>query len=600
MLDRYHDRPDKLFAQGKYSIINDLCFAEFLSHYYVVASQPETENDSQPEVLQDRVLEENHSDCLYPSSIPLMSSNKEKLKCRKVKAVLRYHVPNRHKKPELYAHHLLFMFFPFRNESELCCEVSGTYMGKLNQPDVLHIVNENKLRFEPFSDLVDTALCNLHENVSNNRDSYAQQENDEVDSIIQTTAQLLDAEEQDDSVIFDDDNIPGILPKNVIPVMSDDEINRNIRSLNVNQHMIFEVIKKWSRDHTKNLGSICPTVVEPIYLFITGDGGCGKSHLAKTVYQALTKTLSYHAGEPDKSRVLVLAPTGVAAVNISGNAIHSGLGIPVGNVSKSIPKLNDKRRSTLRQQLSELRVMIIDEISMVSNNLLLHIHQRLTEIFGTSQEIPFAGISILAFGDFYQLPPINARPIFAEYRDPMLNIAPLWRLFRMGELTEVMRQKGDSVFIDLLNNIRVANIKRCDDILLKSKFISKNDPNYPTDAIHLWAKNAPVHDHNLAMLGSINQPLYSINATDIFPKNVNRQLINATLKRGQMQTGGLAKILDLKVNSKVMVTANIDVLEKLTNGQIGTVFHMKVDDNHNVTTVYLKFEDQTIGKKQMD
>ena len=67
-----------------------------------------------------------------------------------------------------------------------------------------------------------------------------------------------------------------------------------------------------------------------------------------------------------------------------------------------------------------------------------------------------------------------------------------------------------------------------------------------------------------------------------------------------MQTGGLAKTLDLKVNSKVMITANIDVLEKLTNGQIGTVFHIQVDNNHNVTMIYLKFEDQTIGKKLMD
>ena len=263
-----------------------------------------------------------------------MSSNKEQMKCRKVKAVLRYHVPNRHMKPELYAHHLLFMFFPFRNESELCCDVSGTYMGKLNQPNVLRIVNQNKQKFEPFSDLVDTALSNLHENLSHSRDSYAQQENDEVDDIIQTTAALLDEESQDDAVVFRDDDIPGILPKNIIPVMSDDEINSNIRSLNVNQRMIFEVINKWSRDHTKNLGSLCPTVVQPTYLFVTGDGGCGKSHLAKTVYQALTKTLSYRAGEPDKPRVLVLAPTGVAAVNVSGNTLHSGLGIPVGIFQK--------------------------------------------------------------------------------------------------------------------------------------------------------------------------------------------------------------------------------------------------------------------------
>ena len=66
-------------------------------------------NDSQPKILQEDLLENNHSSCNYPATIPLMSS-KEKLKCRKVKVVLRYHVPNRHKYPEKYAHHLLFMY----------------------------------------------------------------------------------------------------------------------------------------------------------------------------------------------------------------------------------------------------------------------------------------------------------------------------------------------------------------------------------------------------------------------------------------------------------------------------------------------------------
>ena len=90
--------------------------------------------------------------------------------------MLRYHVPNRHKKPEQYAHHLLFMFFPFRKESELCS--SGSYMEKLRESQAMSIVNENKQRFEPFADLVDTALCNMHATLSHNKDSYAQQEND--------------------------------------------------------------------------------------------------------------------------------------------------------------------------------------------------------------------------------------------------------------------------------------------------------------------------------------------------------------------------------------------------------------------------------------
>lgn len=77
----------------------------------------------------------------------------------------------------------------------------------------------------------------------------------------------------------------------------------------------------------------------------------------------------------------------------------------------------------LRNKLSEACVIIIDDVSMVSNNLILHIHQQLTEIFGCSADVPFAGISIIACGDFYQVPPIEAKPIFADYRDVMLNIS---------------------------------------------------------------------------------------------------------------------------------------------------------------------------------
>lgn len=111
------DRPNAKFSKGKYAIVDALCYAEFLSHYYLKTND-HSENDNQPTVLVDDIIEENHNPNMYPSVLPLMSS-KEKLKCRRVKSVLRYHVPNRHKKPEEYAHHMLFMFFPFRDESTL-------------------------------------------------------------------------------------------------------------------------------------------------------------------------------------------------------------------------------------------------------------------------------------------------------------------------------------------------------------------------------------------------------------------------------------------------------------------------------------------------
>jgi len=135
----------------------------------------------------------------------------------------------------------------------------------------------------------------------------------------------------------------------------------------------------------------------------------------------------------------MLAPTGVAAVNVDGSTIHSSLGILPGCTSKSVSKLSDKKRGSLRHRFSELKVIIIDEISMVSNKLLLFIHQRLCEIFGCTTDNLFAGISVIACGDFYQLPPIQQRPVYANFNDDMLNIDHCWRYFKIAGGSKVYR-----------------------------------------------------------------------------------------------------------------------------------------------------------------
>ena len=60
-----------------------------------------------------------------------------------------------------------------------------------------------------------------------------------------------------------------------------------------------------------------------------------------------------------------------------------------------------------------------------------------------------------------------------------------------------------------------------------------------------------------------------------------------------METGAVARILELKVNARVMLTFNTDVLDKLSNGQIGTVFHIKLDTNQAITKIYIKFDDDS-------
>ena len=92
---------------------------------------------------------------------------------------------------------------------------------------------------------------------------------------------------------------------------------------------------------------------------------------------------------------------------------------------------------------------------MVSNLQLLYIHLRLVEIFGCSDNIPFAGITVVACGDLLQLPPVQQRAVYAEYPDVWQNLFHLWKLFKIAELVEVMRQKEDSQLIDLLNKVRM-------------------------------------------------------------------------------------------------------------------------------------------------
>ena len=99
------------------------------------------------------------------------------------------------------------------------------------------------------------------------------------------------------------------------------------------------------------------------HLFLSGYGGCRKSHLIKTIYHSVSKLFLHQSESPVKSRVLVLVPTGVAAINMNGTTIHSGLNILCqGKLMLS----NDKSSAELRSKYSEVQVVIIDEISMVS------------------------------------------------------------------------------------------------------------------------------------------------------------------------------------------------------------------------------------------
>ena len=166
-----------------------------------------------------------------------------------------------------------------------------------------------------------------------------------------------------------------------------------------------------------------------------------------------------------------MAPTGVAAININGTTIHTALSIPKES-GDFAPKMSDQKRTQLRLTLSELKLIIVDEISMVANTTLLHIHQRLKEIFNTPNSELFAGISFIAVGDLYQLPPIRRRAVFENFKNDTFNLCHPWNAFKMIELTEIMRQKDDKQFAELLNRIRTGTQTEADIQCIQSRSIT--------------------------------------------------------------------------------------------------------------------------------
>ena len=378
-------------------------------------------------------------------------------------------------------------------------------------------------------------------------------------------------------------------------LLSDDDINARIRSLNNGQRDVFNFVLQWMIDYIKNLNCKKTVVIEPFYLFITGGGGVGKSHLLTTIYHSVTKVLLYRSGEPDKKRVLVLAPTGVAAINISGTTIHSGLTIPTRG--KLFP-LNDKAKTLLRLNLSCVELIIIDEISMVSSRLFRDVDIRLREIFAIDK--PFGGKPIILCGDLYQLPPVLGKPVYehdVSFLQGLLSLE-LWKQFLLAELTEVMRQKGNDQFISLLNQVRTGTLDGYNENLLKSRFIERNDRDYPLETIHIYAENAPVAEHNISMLNRLEAQSFQIIAIDEYPTESELSNTDITwVKNAKLsETGGLAYELTLKEGARIMITKNIDIEDKLINGQVGFIKYIKLANN-KVSDIYVKLDDPTAGQK---
>ena len=161
----------------------------------------------------------------------------------------------------------------------------------------------------------------------------------------------------------------------------------------------------------------------------------------------------------------------------------------------------------------------------------------------------------------------------------------------MIELTEVMKQRGESAFSELLCRVRTNSCTTNDIETLKSREIPSDAVNYPTQTLHVYRLNVDVDSRNALMLGNLapHSSQYTIKARDA-------RAGPTTLSDKRSETGGLHGILKLAIGARVMLTTNVDVSDGLVNGD---VVHVVTNSDDEVTYVLVKFDNSTVGCKSI-
>lgn len=233
--------------------------------------------------------------------------------------------------------------------------------------------------------------------------------------------------------------------------------------------------------------------------FLTGEAGTGKSTLLK-YFRHVTK-----------KNIVVLAPTGVAALNVDGQTIHSFCAFGPDITLSRVKKLGSG--SGKFQLLQKLHTLVIDEISMVRADLLDCVDKFL-RLNGPMPSLPFGGIQMVFIGDLYQLPPVEKNfdgsgALLKEYQSPYFFDSRAFRSakFEYLQLITVYRQK-DQVFLDVLNAVRNNAATQEHLTILNSRSeLSGSKFSFEKFAIYLTPTNARARQVNNFFLERLKAPL---------------------------------------------------------------------------------------------
>ena len=315
-------------------------------------------------------------------------------------------------------------------------------------------------------------------------------------------------------------------------------------------------------------------------VYLTGKAGTGKTTFLKYIKDTTNKN------------TVILAPTGVAAINAGGVTIHSFFQIPFGPFVPDDSRLRTtatgtENRETIyttfryrddkKEIIENLELLIIDEISMVRADM-LDVIDRILKVFRKKPYLPFGGVQVILIGDTFQLPPIADNEqwsILSQfYKTPFFfsskiieQNTPLYI-----ELKKIYRQ-NEQEFIDLLNRVRVSQVNANDFSVLNAKYNPTFSGN-GSDYIILATHNNIVNETNLTKLNQLTTELftYEANVTGTFPDKHKPT----------------DHYLKLKVGAQIMFIKNdTGEYKRYYNGKIGKIKELEE------ATITVVFDDES-------
>ncbi|MCP4491608.1 MAG: AAA family ATPase [Gammaproteobacteria bacterium] len=495
---------------------------------------------------------------------------------------------------EKYFYQLLMLFKPWTNEDDIIG-------GHATYQDAFLAVSKDlpcMVKFAEARDRIEkaTELAEKLQEVQPDRDEPANMVmNDSginVDVVEQTCSEKFDYHHND---------------------LSAEQLQFKIKQLNGDQRKVFDDIIGQVQHQKHCCDPNCQH--QPIRMFVSGVAGTGKSFVIETV----TNQIKHMFPEEDKKGIVVavLAPTGLAAYNVQGQTVHRFLSLPVQHTSKSKHptyfKMHHDNLKELRGKLKNLKLIIIDEISMVSSVTLAFIHKRLEEIEDITG-VAFGNHNLILFGDMLQLRPVNGDFAFKnmtskDMRTVFKNCGfqvDLWGEFKYMELLQNMRQADDLSYANLLNRVRIGCPTVADIEQLQNRAIDLSGADnlmdkaakYFVEEMHcqgicLLPLIQQVECFNSNVLKLIGMPIITIPAIDTGHDKVatkGPKVKGKSKKLKTSDTAGLESELTLGVGARIMLKKNLDVESGLVNGVCGEISNIHYDKYGKVISLSVKWD----------